>query len=321
MTSLAGDTRIRRSGIGGSDIAMIAGVSKWGGPMDVYLTITGQSAPLIETERMRWGKLLEDAVAKEYAVKTGRKVRNAPTAVDSVTGLRDRIMRDKSASWRMAHVDRLVICKPGETPRGLECKTADRLASSDFGEEGTDQVPADYALQCQWYMGITGLPLWDLAVLIGGNQHRLYTITRDDELIDMLRQVADDFWLNHVVAKVPPPIDGTDASKRFLEAGHVHPEDEIDMTDRLYALAERYATLKAEIKEREAAVDETANAIREQMQGAGVSVRDRVKVRWSVNTVRRLDAAAIREAHPELAAKYVKESEEHRLTVTVKEAA
>lgn len=320
MPSLAGDVTIRRSGIGGSDIARIAGVSKWGGPFDVWLEKTGQSAPILETERMRWGKLLEDAVAKEYAHKTGRKVRNAPTVLDPVTGLRDRLMRDKSASWRMAHIDRDVIVLPGETPRGLECKTADRFAAAEFGEEGTDQVPADYALQCHWYMAVTGRPRWDLAVLIGGNQHRHYTIERDEELIDMLRKVADDFWTNHVVTKDPPPVDGTEASRRFLESGHVSQDAEIPMTDRLLELAARYATLKAEIKAREADVDATGNSIREAMKGHGLSVGDRTKIRWSVVTTRRLDSKALTEAHPELATKFTKESEEHRLTVTVKEA-
>jgi putative phage-type endonuclease len=302
------DVVVRRSGIGGSDIAKIVGQSKWGGPMDVWLEKIGQSAPLIETERMRWGKILEDAVAREYAHKVGRKVRRA-----------NQTLRAASAGWRMAHIDRAVIVPAGDPRRGLECKTADHFASSDFGEEGTDQVPPDYALQCHWYLGVTGWDVWDLAVLIGGNQHRIYTIERDDELVELLFTAADDFWHNHVVPRVPPPIDGTEASRRYLESQHVAPLDEIPMSDRMFGLAHRYATLKAEIKEREKAVDETGNAIRECMDGQGLSARDNVKVRWSVVKTSRIDTTALRESAPEIAAKYTKEAEEHRLTVTVKE--
>lgn len=309
MANLAADVQVRRSGIGGSDIAKIVGQSRWGGPMDVYLEKIGASAPLVETERMRWGNLLEDAVAREYAHKRkGYKVRKS-----------NLTLRVPSAGWRMAHIDRSVIVPAGEPTRGLECKTADRFASADFGEEGTDQVPPDYALQCHWYLGVTGRAVWDLAVLIGGNHHRIYTIERDQELIDMLWLAADEFWNDHVVQRVPPPIDGTEASRRFLEAGHVNADAEIPMTDTVYELALRYRTLRDEIKEREKAVDDVGNRIRDGLAGNGLAARDNVKIRWSLVTTRRLDTKALTEAHPAIAATFTKESEEHRLRVDVKE--
>ena len=316
MVASAGDPRIRRSGIGGSDIAAIAGVSRWSSAMDVYLSKIGQAAPLIETERMRWGNLLEGVVAKEYAHQTGRKVRQAPTTTDPVTGLRTRVIRHSTDKpWRMAHVDRLT----SERGRGFEAKTADRFAASDFGEQGSDQVPPDYLLQCAWYMGVTGFAVWDLAVLIGGNNFRMYTIERDDELIEQLFTIGDDFWQTNVLPQVPPPIDGSEASRRFLEAGLVAPDEALPMSDDLYALALHHANLTQTIKDAEITKDLVANKIREAMQGHGKAQRYNAKVSWSVSTVRRLDTKALAEAHPAIVAPFYVESAQPRLTVTVKE--
>ena len=307
MPSPASDLAIRRSGIGGSDAAAVAGQSRWRGPMDVYLEKIGSSAPLIETERMFWGKALEDVVAKEYARQKERKVRKS-----------NLTLRDSSAPWRMAHIDRAVISTDG-VRRGLECKTADRFSAADFGEPDTDEVPPDYLLQCAHYLGVTGWDVWDLAVLIGGNTFRTYHIPRDEDLIHDLFVLEDDFWQNNVVPRIPPPIDGSEASRRFLEAGHVAPEDEIPMTDELYELAMRYESLRLTIKASALGLDLVKNKIREAMSGKGKSRRDNAKVSWSIATVRRLDGKGLAEAHPKLAAPFYVESEEHRITVTVRE--
>jgi putative phage-type endonuclease len=313
---LPGDPRIRRSGIGGSDIAKIAGISKFGGAMDVWLEKIGQSAPLIETERMYWGTRLEDVVAKEYARRSGNKVRQAPTTTDPVTGLRARVIRySEDRPWRMANVDRLTSIPK----RGFEAKTADNFAAADFGEEGSDQVPPDYLLQCMWYMGVTRYEVWDLAVLIGGNHFRTYTIERDNALIASLFEIGDDFWLNNVVPKVPPPIDGSEGARRFLEAGLLHPDESVPMSDRLYELALEYATVTREMKDLDARKDALGNGIREQMQGHGKAARDNAKVTWSLGKVRRLDTSALVEAHPDVVAPFYVESAQPRLTVTVKE--
>lgn len=317
----AGDPRIRRSGIGGSDIAAILGLSPWSGPMDVWLEKIGQAAPLVETERMRWGHLLEDPVAKEYARKKGRKVRNAPTTLDPITNLRARVVRHSADKpWRMANVDRLTSDpRDAGVRRGLECKTADRFAAADFGEEDTDQVPVNYLLQCMWYMAVTGYDLWDLAVLIGGNTHRVYTITRDNELVERLFNAADEFWIVNVLQREPPPADGTDATRRYYESVKPKAEDEIPMTDELYGLALHRANLDRQIKELTADKGLVENRIREVMPAKGIARRDNAKITWSTSVTRRLDTKALQAEEPDVAARFMRESEESRLTITVKE--
>lgn len=320
----AGDQTIRRSGIGGSDIAALAGVSRWSTAMDKWQEKLGMSAPLVETERMRWGTLLEGTVAKEYSYRTGRKVRQAPTTLDPVTGLRARVIRySADKPWRMAHVDRLTSYPTDierGVRRGLEVKTADHFSAADFGEQGSDQVPPDYLLQCAWYMGVTGYDVWDLTVLIGGNKFGTYTIERDQELIDQLWTIGDEFWLTNVLGKVPPPIDGSESSRRFLEGKHGDPAAEIEMTDDLLALAHRHANIAAAIKVSKLELDLVGNKIREAMGAGGKAARDNAKITWAVVSTRRLDTKALAEKLPDVIAPFYTTSEEHRLTVTVREA-
>lgn len=313
----AGNPTLRKSGIGGSDVAAIVGVSRWTTAMDVYLAKTGQSAPLLPSGAMEWGHILEDPIARKYARETGRKVVNASATLDAHTGLRARVIRPfADKPWRLAHVDRLVS---GEA-RGLEVKTA-RFAGDEWGEPGSDQVPVDYRLQVAWYMALTQRPVWDIAVLIGGSDFRIYTVERDAELEQMLFDVVDAFWVDNVVARVPPPVDGGESTRRYLESRHTAPDKEIPMTDRLYELALQYETVVREIKDAEARKDALGNGIREQMGEAGKAQRDNAKVAWTITKTRRLDATALAKAHPAIAAPFYNESESHRLTVTVKEQA
>jgi predicted phage-related endonuclease len=87
----------------------------------------------------------------------------------------------------------------------LECKTANYYSQSDWGEPGTDAIPLPYLCQCLWYLGITNLPKIDVAVLLGGSDLRIYTITRDRELESLLFDRAAHFWTEHVQKDIPPP--------------------------------------------------------------------------------------------------------------------
>ena len=53
-------------------------------------------------------------------------------------------------------------------------------------------------------MSITGADFADVAVLIAGNDFRIYKIKRDQELIDIMTDCLVKFWNNHVLARVKP---------------------------------------------------------------------------------------------------------------------
>lgn len=186
----------RRAGIGGSDAAAILGVAKYGTPLSVWMDKTGR-VPIekIESEPMWWGTALEDLIARRYTQKTARHVWKP-----------DRLMQHPEWPMIVGTPDRLVIGQK----RGLEIKTADDHLTGEWGKAGTDQVPHGYAIQCHLYMAITGFPQWDVAVLIGGNDFRIYTLTRDEQFEAAMIERLVRWWNIYVVTDTRPPIEAGD---------------------------------------------------------------------------------------------------------------
>lgn len=265
IVTAASDPELRRTGLGGTDIARVLGLSRFGGPMDVYLEKIGQAAPLIETEPMRWGKLLEPAIAEEYARKTGRVVRRGAD-----------FLRHPVYPEFFANIDRWSLLK-GTPKRVLELKASSTFSADDFGEEHTDQVPGDYLAQGMWYGFVTGSEVVDLAVLIGGNKHRVYTIPRDEELVADMEERAHAFW-DDTQRRIPPAIDGSEASNAYLRATYRDKGTEREMDDRLVSLAYQREAARLSIKDLEAEKADVDNEIRDLMgdnrwsEGEGVKV-------------------------------------------------
>ena len=204
MNGLESWLQQRKVGLGGSDLGAILGLSKFKTPVDVWMEKTGRSEGFVDSLQVRFGTYAEEFVAREYTAKTGRAVQRFTT------------MLHHANAPILGNVDRLVIPEgakvashKGEvrTDRGLECKTASAFASfnsDDWGEEGTDQVPASYLVQCATYMALTGCAYWDLAVLFGNQEVRIYNLRRDSDLEDEIVSRASDWWAKHVVGDVAP---------------------------------------------------------------------------------------------------------------------
>lgn len=209
----------RKSGIGGSDIAAILGISPWRTPLDVWLDKTGQQIdePARNAEAMYWGTVLEDVVATEYATRSGAKVQRVRA-----------MLRHPDRDWMIGNIDRAIVA-PGTRVRLdaagwlqgaagiLECKTANAYAAAEWsGPDGSDAMPVYYAAQCMWYLAIAGLDVADVAVLIGGQQYQQRRVERDDETIRGLVERAEHFWRHHVLGGIAPePTNARDAARLF----------------------------------------------------------------------------------------------------------
>jgi len=207
---------MRRTGIGGSDIAAIMGLSPWRSAVDVYLDKIGATTDDGENEAMYWGTVLEDVVAKHYADTSGNRIQRVGS-----------MMRHPDRQWMIGNIDRAIVT-PGSRARFdggkllgadgiLECKTAGAFKAADWGNENDqDAIPTHYAAQCFWYMGVTGMEWCDIAVLIGGQRYLSKRIERDDEIIAAMVEQAEAFWFRHVVDRAAPePKSGDDAVKLY----------------------------------------------------------------------------------------------------------
>ena len=206
MTSRELWLEMRRSALGGSDIAAICGLSRFRGPLEVYLDKRGLLEPEPDNEAMYWGRSLEEPIAARYAEETGARLVHGEWTVRP------------GEPWAGGTPDRIVCDADGKPLWGLEIKTSG--SSEGWGEPGTDQIPDYYRTQVAWYQWVCGLDRWDVAVLFMGREFRRYTVMCDEALQDRLVSIGRKFWHEHVLASVPPEPShrSVDTIKRMFPA-------------------------------------------------------------------------------------------------------
>ena len=296
--------KARQSGIGGSEIAAIVGLNQYTTPMQVW---ESKVNPVIDDETSEpayWGITLEDVVAKEYAKRTGRKVQRVTSQ-----------MRHPDFDFAIGNIDRAVInpkisgnvrWKNGKitTDRLLECKTANGFMAKQWGESGSDYVPDAYLIQCQWYMAVTGASICDLAVLIGGQDFRIYTILRDDELINDLLLQGAAFWELVKNNIAPDPVNYPEAVKKWAKSD---PALCVQATDSIVNDLDIIEDTKSQIKALEEKQDAHKSRVLIAMEAAETLFYKGIKVATCKTQVRNtFDSKAFEKDHPDLYAQYKK---------------
>lgn len=201
--------RERKTYVGGSDIGAIVGVNPYKSCLDVYLEKVSEG--LIEenaSEAAYWGNVLEDVIAKEYAKRTGYRV-------EKPVGL----IRHKEYPFIACNIDYWVLDENGQS-HILECKTANQLKAQLWGEEWTNQIPDSYQMQVAYYGVITGVEKIDIAVLIGGQEFRIYRYIRDDEVEKRVIEVARKFWNDYVAKGIPPKAESKEDMAKLFPKGN-----------------------------------------------------------------------------------------------------
>lgn len=233
MTLTVEQVALRRSGIGGSEIAAICGVHPYKTSLEVYLDKIGIPRVEDESEAMSIGNYLEPALIDAYAQKTGAAAMTRPGTIVHPT-----------EPWMLATPDAIA---ESEQRIGLECKVRNFRDAPRWGEPHTDQVPDEVALQAHWGMMVTGLRLWDVIVLLAGSQLRLYTLRFDEVIADRLTTLGRNFWADHVLTQTPPRFDGSKHSVEFVKRLHPRHDDilvSVPRDDELDALAHDLARVK-----------------------------------------------------------------------------
>ena len=233
----AGTPEERRTGIGGSDAPAALGLSPWRSPFDLWEEKVGLAEPQAQNEPMLWGKLLEDVIRGEYARRTGFEVT-----------YRKELIRHPTRPWQFVHLDGEVA---HDYRRILEVKSA--RTQQGWGEPETDEIPQPYLVQCHHAMLVTDSEVCDVAVLIGGNDFRIYQVRRDADIEQQLTEGEAAFW-EAVTSRVPPPpMHLRDVVKRW---GHLRAGGDVvagEQEERAIAILRRARELQKELTANEEA--------------------------------------------------------------------
>ena len=228
----------RQKGIGGSDVAAILGMSPWRTPYQVWeekTTPIDETAAEDDRPALYWGRVLEAPIRQAYADKTGRTVTKPAEAFVS-----------SKYPFMCANLDGIA-----DDGRVVEFKTSSK--SDGWGEVGTDEIPDYYMTQVQHYLAVTGVKTADVAVLIGGNDFRIYTVEADEELQALLIERESEFWAL-VESRTPPDLTSTkDAARRYRvatakKAVEATAGDVVDAWTKLCAIKEQKSLLDAKEK-------------------------------------------------------------------------
>jgi len=171
-------------------------------------------------------------------------------------------------------------------------------------------------LQVQHYMAVTGYAGAYVAVLIGGNNFKWLFIERDEELIDFLIQLESTFW-GHVQSNVPPSLDGTDASAKFLKSRFPDsvPLSKIELPPTALSLVRKYDEANAKVDEYASHKQEAENLLKQMLgEHEAGTIGDRI-ITWKTVTQERIDTKTLKAEHPILCRKYANKTSSRRFSV------
>jgi putative phage-type endonuclease len=229
----------RSAGLGASDIASVLGFSGYDTPYEVWVEKTG-GRPFEESQSAaaRLGDDLEPWLLSQAAVILGRPVERTPA----------RLYRDPVRRWRMASPDGAV----DGLAELVECKTAG-IASGYGAPAGwtEDSIPLAYELQARWQMSVMLADRVHVVGLVAGMGVVHHVVERDLGIeAELLAQVGQ-WWRQHVVEGVEPPLGAGDNA--ILKALYPHPtaaEIDLDGTEaaEIVARYRKHRTAESDAK-------------------------------------------------------------------------
>ena len=316
----------RRQGIGGSDAASVLGISPFRTGVDLYYDKLG--LPIEDSEEnwvaMEVGTRLEELVACIFAKKTGLKIFQKKS-----------MFQHPDHPWMLADLDYLVELPDGSIAI-LECKTTNYNATFKWEYDGKPIVPEYYEAQGRHYMAVMDLNRVYYCCLYGNNEDEaiIRHIDRDKKYEAELIALEENFWMNHVQAKVPPPYverDGgliLDSLRRRLGPSYKDTppvaltETQSENVRRYVELKEQKSALNASVKALDAEMDRLKALIVADMgeswsaayeDGSG-SYTITFKPSYSEGILKD-NLLRLKDAHPDIYAQYATTSESRRFNV------
>ena len=189
----------RQGGIGGSEAAIVLGVSHWQSPLSLWAQKTGLAKRSTEqTEYQKWGHIMERPIALEYQRMTARHI----------------IDLGQFAIQRHATVDCMTCTHDfliGDAEKGkgvLSIKTAAFWKGSEW-ESG--DPPIEYQIQLQHELAVSGCTWGSFAVLVWGHGLVWLDVERNETFIATLERKCIEFW-RCVQEGIHPEPDGTESA-------------------------------------------------------------------------------------------------------------
>lgn len=257
----------RRKFMGGADVAAVFGVSPWLTPFGLYEKktnpfpdedITPEKRKFF-ARRKRQEPVIAEMLADEYGIVVTRL---------SLDEDPNRYV-DPEYPFLAAEIDFEFLMSPevrahfpdrpdfAAIPDGTllngEIKTVHPFKASEWGEQGSEEVPIHYAAQIMHGLGVTRRPAALVAALFGLDILMCFPVMRDEETIAAMREKVVTFWTGNVLAGVPPAPVNVDDVKRMYSKFNGKP---VDLSDEAFEALNGIETVRARKKQADQDLEE-----------------------------------------------------------------
>jgi putative phage-type endonuclease len=235
----------RRTCISGTGLPAILGLSPWRKPIDVWAEIKGLAPEFVPNDAMRAGKRFERAILEEYSDRIGMPLEFADPY--QLIRVPDFPLLGATLDARWLTGDR----------RPVDAKNI-RYKDGEWGDEGSEEFPVYHRMQLHAQTMATDTEVADLAVCFTGQDFVRYTLHRDYEVDDLIKEEVESWWKRHIVGDVPPEPDGSESFTNYLKNKFKRATEVTKPATEL--VHEWAATLRAAKAKLEAAEQEKAEA-------------------------------------------------------------
>lgn len=185
--------RDRKSGIGGSDVAAIMGLSKFRTAFDVWKDKTSDEITENKSDILELASYLEEYTAQKYAKLTGHKVRK-----------KNIELVHKEFPFLKGNIDREILLDSDRGLGILECKA---LSTFSFKRVKMYGLPDDYVIQIQHYFLVgNGKYSWGAFAILNRDNGELLTFEVEPDL-SLQKSIIDicvPFWNESVLKRIQP---------------------------------------------------------------------------------------------------------------------
>lgn len=270
--------------IGSSEAAMALNASPYGDAFLLYARKAGYMPYEFEEPEdgpLYWGKLLEPIIAAEYAKRTCRNL------------FYPRTVFSEEHPFVMAHIDRYAFdmgADENAEPRIAEMKNY--RSAAGWGIPGSDDIPPEVIIQLQHQMIASGLRVADVAVLIGGQEFRTYTVHYSEHLAEeIVKREAE--LMQRVVNRDPPEPDlMQEWTVKTLKLINKPTRERVELSADVERNLRRYKRVKGLMKRLESSARAEQGLI---LQAMADAQRGTTPNGWRITRAKNTDALSITE--------------------------
>ncbi|MBV6497638.1 MAG: hypothetical protein JFAIHJKO_02788 [Pyrinomonadaceae bacterium] len=285
----------RDNAIGSSDAPIVAGISTYCSPLELYYKLKGDLPRYDDNEtwEQKAGSKFEPVIAEIVAEDLGLKIRRCPTR------------KHPKYDFMAASLDFEIVNNP-KGPGILEIK---RRSGARF-----DTLPDDIALQVAHQMAVTNREWGKVAVLFSWGKPVVFDVERDKEIEEYLIELEARFMMR-VKAGDPPTETWTPETVDLLKK--LYPRDSgkvIELPEEVALDCSQFLQSKADLKANKEQKARFEGHLKSLMGDASAAKVPGYSISWkTTKSTKRLDLDRLKAEHAELIEQYMVDQPGHRV--------